>query len=273
MFSRLRFHKRPFIPVLALVTILFSLLATQPTQADIKVTAVLNGFDYGSSNFENGNVAVYLDNSSNQWQSWHHQLNFDNKQWADACGPGTSTKWAGELLIGLYHTDNAPAGAFGYQETRNWRLVDGAPTANLTYTPDPSSSVINVISQDVVESAGCGGNCQNEIVTHVFVNLDPDCDGTPNTNSDNLHIYWEALLPNLTDTPTWGGNTQVRIGEVAGSGDKTVNVNFFGPNAIQTTYFAAASTSSIPSILLLAAAIFLLVTISLILLNRRRTAS
>lgn len=268
MFSRLSSDKRPFILTLILIASLFSLLVSQPTQAAIKVTSVLNGYDYGSGNFENGNVVTYLDTSGNNWQSWHHELKFDNTQWADACGPGTSTKWAGELLIGHYHTDNSPAGAFGYQATRNWQLIDGVPTDNLTYTPDSSGSTINVLSQDVVESAGCGGNCQDEIVTHVFVNLDTDCDGTPNTGSDNLNIYWEARLPNLTDTPIWGGNPQVRIGEVIGSGDKTVNVSFFGPNAIQMTHFTVEQPSSALPVLLIAVAIFLLGTLGLRLLLR-----
>ncbi|MEZ4512164.1 MAG: hypothetical protein R3C62_09825 [Chloroflexota bacterium] len=273
MFSRLSFGKRPFVLSAALVAVLLFLLTIQPTQAAIKVTAVLKGYDDGSGNFENGNVSAYLDTTGDNWQSWYHQLNFDNTQWANACGTGTSTKWAGELLVGLYHTDNSPAGGFGYRETRNWRLVDGAPTDNLTYTPDSSGSIITVLSQDVVESAGCGGNCQDEIVTHIFVNLDPDCDGTPNTGSSDLHIYWEARLPNLTSTPVWGGNTQVRIGQIAGSGDKTVNVSFLGPNAIQSVHFTAEQSSSVRLALLVATIVFLLATISLSLFLRKRAAS
>jgi len=245
-----------FIVLLFILIASFALVGT--VQAGMKVTAVLKGWDYGSNKYESGNVSVYLDNTGDNWQSFHHKLNFDNALWPDACGVGTSTQWAGEVQLGMYHTDNAPAGGAGYVQTRNWTLASGEPTQNLIYNPDTSGSAISVAISETVSAAGCGGNCQDEIVTTLFVNTDTDCDGVQNANAGDLYIYWEALLPDMSALPHWGGNVQVRIGDTVGSGDKTVNVGFFGPTAVHMSS-AQAGAAGAPAfgLWLVAAAVLL----------------
>ena len=254
-------------PILTVI-LLFSVAVTR---ADMKVTAVLNGYDYAQDDFQSGNVAAWLDDSGNRWQSWYHELNFDTHQWANACAGGLSTRWAGALIISLYHTDNSPAGAPGFQETRNWQLVSTPPTMNLSPTADTSGSEITVTSQDVNDGgAGCGGNCQDRIVTTVFVNTDTDCDGTQNVGGENLYIYWETRLPNLSDTPRWTGNIQARIGDISGTGDKTVNVNIFGPNAIETTDFSGQAPTDSSFLFVVIAILIVLIFLTGIVIQSRR---
>ena len=87
------------------------------------------------------------------------------------------------------------------------------------------------------------GNCQDEIVTTLEVNLDTDCDGVIDSNFPPfVCFYAEARVPTRADGPPyWGGPLQARIS--AGGGDKTVNFNPSGPTAINLVKLAATSGS------------------------------
>ena len=155
------------------------------------------------------------------------------------------------MQMGLYHTDNAPLGAPGFQASRFWELIqcdrdgDGAGIegghGDLWAQPFDGRTVIDtasggnghitLVSQDVVTSCTTG-NCQDEIVTTLRVNLDLNCDGVIDANIPDLNpndskgvgicFYAEALKPFTVPDP-WAGNIQARIS--AGGGDKTVNFN------------------------------------------------
>ena len=136
------------------------------------------------------------------------------------------------------------------------------PSANADYgyTPVTSSNgYITLLTKDKVVACGTG-NCDEQIVTELYVNLDRDCDGfiddndgaitnpdparsdltlidtggagrIPLRNSTNdpyICFYAEALKPDFT-IPIWSGPLQARITAPAGSsGDKTVNFKIVG---------------------------------------------
>lgn len=223
------------------------LTATGVTHAGLKATAVVYAWDQVAGKFQNSNVIINFDGS---WVSFLHELNFDKYVYptdypdaivAEACPGGGTTRWAGEMEYGLYHTDDAPLNAPGFVETRNWQLVscdrdgDGDfDNADLSYAPQTAvtpylGGTFDVLSIDVPTPCTTG-NCLEEIVTTFFVNIDSDCDGTPNADlpPGGLCFYAEARTP-LTSEPFWSGPLQARIS--AGGGDKTVN---FDPQPVPT---------------------------------------
>ena len=241
--------------ILALILIGL-LLAPISVQADLKATNVVYAWDYVALKYQNSNVIIPFDGG---WVPFWHELDFDNDPWADACGPGTSTPWAGVMYYGLYSRDNNPLNAPGFQETRNWELVDCDRTgdgafnnADLALSPPESRTTIasctsggtncNLLSQDVV-TACTSGNCADEIVTTFFINLDANCDGALDSPlpTANLCFYAEARTPPPPPPPAglpfWAGPLQARISTVGG--DKTVNFNP-APMAIDLASFAAA---------------------------------
>jgi len=228
--------------------------------AQIKLVAPLNAWDRDSGKWENGNVQLWSD--PDVWVPFHEELNFDNADFDTAgytggcVGPDTLTPLAGELEIGLYHTDNSPAGAPGFQATRNWMLLDctlveaaSDPISNPFPYP-PSSPLNAVLTQtggpDAVEAGNCGGNCTDEIVNRFFISLDSDCDGASNAGLPaRVCLYWEAQPPGFA-TPVWGGNVQARISSIVGGasvGDKTLNFSIFGPTVVAMRSFAASSAA------------------------------
>ncbi|MEA3337762.1 MAG: hypothetical protein U9R25_17845 [Chloroflexota bacterium] len=237
-----------------IVVLIVILLAATSVFAALEVLDPPDSWDEGANKYENGNVSIAFDGT---WKPFYVELDFDNDEHPDACGAGTSTPWAGEIEIGLYREDNNPAGAPGFVATRDWKLVscdrnnDGAVnSADKTYQPktaftpygDPPNgggpSDLQVLSQDVYDTSSCGGNCEAEIVSRMFVNLDLDCDGQidepmPETG---ICLAWEGQSPNCVDPSTpgvacewdggtsdsfWGGNFQARVN--SGGGDKTLN--------------------------------------------------
>lgn len=240
----------------ALVLIALLLAMTGVTQAGLKATAVVYAWDQVAAKFQNSNVIINFDGS---WVSFLHELNFDKYLYPtdypdallpEACPEGGATRWAGEMEYGLYHTDDAPLGAPGFVRTRNWQLVscdrdgDGDfDNADLSYAPQTAvtpylGGTFEVLSIDIVTPCTTG-NCLNEIVTTFFVNIDNDCDGTPNADlpPGGLCFYAEAQTP-LTSEPFWGGPLQARIS--AGGGDKTVNFDPQpAPTAITLVGFTA----------------------------------
>lgn len=211
------------------------------------VTAVPNSWDDAKNRWENGNLVMYLDGTAQPFYYPYFppgQDEFNNDPVADACGVGTTTTFAGTGAISLYHTDTG--GEPGFQSTANWSLVscaalEGPPDKKYpdpgdilaTCTSDNGDGVIDrceIITKDVVDGSLCGGNCQDQIVTTLRVNMDLDCNGNPDAGfADDVCLYWEAEKP-PNQAPYWQGNVQVRI--AAGGGDKTLNFSLAGPNAI-----------------------------------------
>ena len=202
-------------------------------QADLKATAVVYAWDIVASKFQNSNVIIAWDGT---WVPFLHELNFDDDLWpvepSDACPLGGETEWAGDMYYGLYHVDNAPLGAPGFQESRKWSLIscdrndDGSWSNVDLYDPqlpydrrevyaecDENGDVcyVDLAEQDVV--TGCTtGNCLSEIVTTIQVNLDQDCDGAVdqdlidmgltvdrNGHPEALCFYAEARTPYWPD--------------------------------------------------------------------------
>ncbi|MBN1180015.1 MAG: hypothetical protein JXD18_12445 [Anaerolineae bacterium] len=241
----------------ALVLTCLVLLTSGIARAELKATSVVYAWDQVADKFQNSNIVVAFDGS---WVSFLHQLNFDryvyptehpNPLVTEACPGGGATQWAGQMEYGLYHTDDAPLGAPGFQESRAWQLVscdrdgDGDfDNADLNYPPQTAitpyeGGTFVVLSRDVAVPCTTG-NCFDEIVTTMFVNIDSDCDGTPNTDipAGGLCFYAEARTP-LTGDPFWAGPLQARIS--AGGGDKTVN---FAPQPAPTAVTLSAFTAT-----------------------------
>jgi hypothetical protein len=249
-------------------------------QADLKATAVVYAWDIVASKFQNSNVIIPWDGT---WIPFLHELNFDDDLWSTprGCGEpgeGTTTRWAGNMYYGLYHEDNDPPDAPGFQESRKWSLIscdrndDGSWSNVDLYDPqlpydrrevyaecDASGDVcyVDPAEQDVV--TGCTtGNCLTEIVTTIQVNLDQDCDGVVDpelgipTNPRTGHptmlcFYAEARTPYPEEQvdpitgdplPVWSNPLQARISTVGG--EKTVNFDI-APTAVELASFDAAA--------------------------------
>lgn len=246
----------------AMLVLAALLAAPTAALADLKQTAVVYAWAEENLKYQNSNIAVPFDGG---WEPFLAEIGFDADPfdvslYSSSCtAPNTTTQWAGTLQYGIASTDNAPMGAAGFQHTRNWLLAPCDRTGDLgfsnadlqLYPPDTylntqyrpgDDTIFQVLDKDVITSCTTG-NCLEEIVTTMFVNLDTDCDGVLNTDvpvdsKGNLLMcfYVEAQTPG-TGSPFWSGNIQARI--AAGGGDKTVNLS-----ALEVT---AASISSFKS--------------------------
>ncbi len=265
------------ILAVALMATALLLVTLGVANAALQTTNVLRSWDDGLNRYENGNLTMWLNDSI---QPFYTQLAWDNKPHADACGTGTSSVWAGDATIGLYHTDNNPDGAPGFQSSQDWALVKCSTFTTNKY-PTPADILTTCVAGTPggPTDGGCvligsadntvnctTGNCTDEIETKFHVNTDLNCDGTQDAafaNAGDLCMYWGAVKP-AAITPAWGGNIQVRYGTGAG-GDKTINFNqLLGPNAVSVSQLKAvaeASSSSFAAwagaMLLAAAALFL----------------
>jgi hypothetical protein len=99
---------------------------------------------------------------------------------------------------------------------------------------------MRLLAQDSVDTAGCGGNCQERIITKLWLNFDADCDGTmdtlPGGTLQNLCVGWEWRKPG-TGTPNWSGNIQAFV-SIGGAGERTVNLDMNGgPTPVRTSSF------------------------------------
>lgn len=271
------------ITKLLTVVVLALLVTVLSVSAQVKLLAPLNAWDRDAAKWENGNVQLWAD--PNVWVPFYEELNFDGADfdttgYPNSCvGPDMSTPLAGELEIGLYHTDNSPSGAMGFQATRNWMLLDCAvvdalidPIASPPTTP-LSATLSRINGQDTVESTLCGGNCTDEIVNRFFVNLDADCDGAPDAGLPaRVCLYWEAQPPDVPtlQVPAWTGNIQARINSIVDGvsvGDKTLNFSMYGPSAVELRTLDAGRT--IPGWLV--AAIVIAFLLGMAVLVRRHT--
>lgn len=245
------------------------LLLTSGVYATLKFTDVIHSWDDGFARYETGNAAVYLDGSP---QPFYIELGFDDNPVVDACGIATSTQWAGPALIGLYHTDtDADNNAPGFQSTADWSFVPCSAFDTKKY-PDPGDVLYTcttdngddvfdrceIVSQDVVTPCTTG-NCKDEIVTGLKLNLDTNCDGALDAGFDgSVCLYWTAEKPPFV-APFWEGNFQVRVGDASTGGDKTINFDFAGPNALSLGSLTANSRDSV-SVALLISVLGLLLT-------------
>ena len=276
---------------IALMVGAIALLTLGVANAALITTNVLRSWDDAANRYENGNLTMVLNNDP---QPFYTQLDFDTNLHADACGVGTSSRWAGDAVIGLYHTDNNPLGAEGFQSSGHWELVKCSTFIDNKY-PAPEDVLAECVVGDPGSAADKGcvlmgapdnvvacttGNCLNEIETKFHVNIDPGdgvdpataCDGTidapfagiwsANPTSNNLCLYWDAEKPSASG-PLWGGNVQVRYGTGVG-GDKTINFNnLLVPTAVNISSLKATVATDgsalawAGAMLLAAAALFL----------------
>jgi hypothetical protein len=231
--------KRIGIPLLIAVGMI---LTVGVVYADLKATHVVYAWDEVAEKYQNSNVIVTF---NGVWVPFLHQFDYDNDVYPpspkpawypDACPgyPLSTTTYAGVMEYGLYHEDNAPAGGVGFLESRDWSIVycdrdqDGdfdngdlsLQPATLV-TPAVGLSYLQVITKD--EVTGCtSGNCNTEIVTTLFVNMDLDCDNVLDS-TEPLCFYAEAQTPVSPPALMWEGPLQARI--ATGGGEKTVNFN------------------------------------------------
>lgn len=261
--------KRHFFAVVLMTAAL--LTATMgAVNADLKTTNVLRSYDDGSGQYENGNITMFLDGLP---QPFYTQLDWDNDDHADACGVGTTSDFAGDAVIGLYHTDNAPAGAPGFQSTLNWSLVPCSVFDTKKY-PEPADILASCIPGNP-EDGDCvligapdqvlactTGNCQDEIQTVFHVKVDSTCDNAVDQkylDAGEVCMYWEAVKPPAV-TPAWKGNFQVRYRADAdtSSGEKTINFKDpLGPNAVSLSSLSAVAEMNSGSLAAIAAAMLL----------------
>lgn len=261
------------------------LLTLGVANAALVTTNILRSWDDGTNRYENGNLTMNLDNNR---QPFYTQLDFNTDLHADACGPSTSSQWAGDAVIGLYHTDNNPAGAQGFQNSGNWELVKCSTFLTNKY-PAPADILAKCVAAAPGDPTDKGcvltgapdqivpcstGNCTDEIETHFDVNIDPGdgvnpatrCDGTidapfagvwsSNPSANDLCMYWDAQKPGAV-TPVWGGNIQVRYGTGVG-GDKTINFNdLVIPTAVNVSLLKATAEGNRGSLAAVAGAMLL----------------
>ena len=252
-------------------------------QADLKATAVVYAWDIVASKFQNSNVIIPWDGS---WVPFLHELNFDDDEWdfggepTAACAENDgTTRWAGNMYYGLYHVDNAPLDAPGFQESRKWSLIscdrnnDGSWSNVDLYDPQlpydrrvvyaecdefGDFCYVDATEQDVVE--GCTtGNCLTEIVTTIQVNLDLDCDGAVddalldmgltvdnNGRPEALCFYAEARTPYFSEQVDDQGDplpvwsNPLQARISTVGGDKTVSFAI-APTAVELASFGAAA--------------------------------
>lgn len=264
------------------------LFTATSANAALKTVNVFYAWDEKQLAFQNSLMDIYWDGT---WEPFLHQvagpssndLDFDTTHTVfvssslQAMVGGTpttfnvNTEFAGLMDYAVYHTDNNPAGAPGFMATRHWSLVwcdrtgdgvfntGGGASSDLkggdpfAYYASNKIEDLPTIFVDQVDPAGCStGNCQDELVTRLFVTLDKNNDGQIDQEYRvggvitgavrPVCFYAEALKP-FEDVPTWGGNVQARIS--AGGGDKTVNFHPLGasnPSAVTLSAFNARST-------------------------------
>lgn len=262
-----------------MVMVLLFAFSTQNAKADIKATAPFFAWDRTDTQFKNSNVDLWLD--PDWWIPLIHEFGNDNDPYPNACGDGTSSIWAGELQMGLGFIDTT--GGDGFQASREWTIVEcdrngdgsfdnkdysvpvteGAPFYGFTQWSGVGASTFYLITSDV-ETDCSNSTCAKELLTTMFVNLDPDCDnilGDANNSTydipaGGLCFYAEAQ-PSAVGSINWGGNLQARI--ITGGGDKTVNFNAQGPNAVTLNSFSASPSQNSIVMYILAGSILALI--------------
>jgi hypothetical protein len=290
--KKISFHSKGFHWILfcLMAMVLLFAFGTQNAKADIKATAPFYAWDRGTDQFKNSNLELWQD--PDWWVPLIHHIDTDSDVYAEACGPGTSSTLAGTMTMGLGHVDTT--GGDGFQASRNWTLVHCDRTGDGLFNNDDlrepliedlpvdglygftewsgvNADTFYLITQDL-ESPCTTSTCATELLTSMFINLDPDCDNTLGDASNPIPaggvcFYAEAQPPALGANP-WAGNLQARIN--TGGGDKTVNFNVAGPTAVEIVSIKA-STNYAMSFALLGGTL-LLVSGGAVLAIKRREA-
>jgi len=269
------------------VVLLFT-FGTQNAKADIKATDPFYAWDRDTDQFKNSNLELWL--NPDWWIPMIHHLDTDNDDYPNACGADSSTDYAGILTMGLGHVDTT--GGAGFQASQNWTivecdrtgdglfnnddlrapLVEGAPLYGFTEWSGVNDATFYLVTQDEITPCTTG-NCTNELLTSMFINLDPDCDNNPGDDANpipagGLCFYAEAQPPSLEST-RWEGNLQARIN--TGGGDKTVNFNVAGPNAVTINSFTAAPTQNVTIFYVIAGSIAAILFVGMVtIINKRK---
>ena len=240
-----KFYKITFFIAL-LAALLF---VTGAAQADVSVTNPLYAWDKNAQMFKNSDVVLRWDNS---YLPFLTELTFDQDGYYPSTCPESGTRWAGELAFSLYHTDNNPTLAQGFQNSRNWKLVDCDrnqdglfDTGDLTAQPPEGLNPLRVLSPQAVDVhvACTSGNCQEEIVTRVEVNLDANCDGIRDpVFPPHVCFYSEARSPQAGIDPYWRGYIQAQVS--APGNQQVVNFLIQNPTAVSVTNFVASSSGA-----------------------------
>ena len=237
--------------LLALVGLL---LAPMAVHAELKANSAVYAWDVTAQLYQNSNVIVYWDGS---WVPFVHELGWDKGDFDTSPYGGCGlTPFAGIMEFGLYHTDNAPADAPGFQHTANWKIVDCDRDGDGSFDGDDLAAqppqdfdlyqdLAPLIQDEIVP---CGtGNCQDEIVTTLYINLDTDCDGALDAGvPTHVCFYAEAQTP-LELEVTWEQTLQARV--TAGGGDKTVSFDPQAPPALQVELLSFAAAPQGTSVL------------------------
>jgi len=240
----------------------------------------MGAWDDGTGGWTQGNAAIDLPGIDGK-EPFGSVLAFNNTPVEGACGPGTSTIWAGALLLAHDYEDDAPAGARGFGNTSDWLIVscDAVNPSNTTndvriptgddiiascavgdgQPPFAGCEVDQNRWNEVVPCSTAGCNVESEIQTLVYGNMDADCNGLIDRNEDadpnnnipvggngypnDLCFYWQAEKP-PADT-AWSGPLQSSIEGLEG-GESTVNFTLV-PTAISLVNFAASDSPIGPS--------------------------
>lgn len=212
-------------------------------------------------------------------------------RWLENCPDARDTKYAGVMELGVPLDKTEPEGlAFVFDYTLEWSLIDCdlngdmswdhgdltfntllnhpalLPNWDIMTFPTPTvpfpagldqRDYFKVLAIDVVTPCSMG-NCDHELVTTIFLDLDINKDNLLTAAGDGVPADATGALPggcvcffakafpidkSVTPTAIWGGNPQARI--TAGGGDKTVNFNLFGPSAITLENLVARSPGGI----------------------------
>ncbi|MBI5649153.1 MAG: hypothetical protein HZC40_01695 [Chloroflexi bacterium] len=272
-----------FVAVLLLAT-------TSIADAQLASTSVVYSWDEDQNKYQNSLLNIYL---NGDWVPILHEVSEDQFNTTVYVSPtltlenGTvrnvNTRWAGTMDLGLYHMDTAnDSNAPGFQSSRNWSLVwcdrvknkandptppDGDFTNDDLWAPNPKEYYASFKIEDLdriytnkIDATQCGGNCADEIVTRLFVNLDKDNNGVidptyrvggaANGAVRKVCFYAEALKPVVVQGGVlWGGNMQARVTD--NGGDKTINfhTHFANPTAVTLTAFGGDTNESADPVL------------------------
>jgi hypothetical protein len=238
---------KTIIAVYTLLAVL--LLFAGAAQADVAVSNPLYAWDKNVQIFKSSDAILRWDNS---YLPFLTELSFDPQPYFPAACPESGSRWSGELTFSLYHVDNDPYLAQGFQSTRNWRLVDCDRNGDGLFDssdlsaqpPEGFSTLMTLTPQAVDVHVPCTSqHCQEEIVTTVEINLDGNCDGLRDPMYPaHVCFYSEARSPQAGLDPYWRGYIQAQVSTPGNT--QVVNFIIQNPTAVSVTKFGATSAAT-----------------------------
>ena len=253
------------------------LVAPIAVQAELKATSLAYSWDVTADAFEWGHATIEWDGS---WIPLLQEIYFDQldrppePDEPQICAdPTKTTRYAGWIEYGLPHVDNEPEGARGFQESRNWTLIDCdlngdgiwdrddllvGPFLDFDVHPElkladctPGGANCNILTdltsdpvyyQDKEDdcTVATEEHCLKELSTMLVISIDTDCDGVVDdprfTDAVALCVYSEVLTP---DYEAWEDNwtfpLPVRIMDADGA--KTLML-YPDPTAVELASFS-----------------------------------